>query len=127
MAAAVGEGVGAEWLETQSGVRQAARGAAPAAVLSTQGLRLRLPDLLTTLAVEACVHHLDLLVGWPGPQPAAAAMAVCRMTLDGLLGEPCPFPWDDATFLRHGTGREPLTDWELDLLGDRARLFPLFS
>lgn len=127
LAAAGGESVGREWLASAAAVRSAAHRSPAGAVLSTQGFRLRLPDLLATLAVEACVHHLDLLAGWPGQPPAREALAICRLTLDGLMGGPCPLPWDDVTYLRRGTGREALAAADLELLGERAGLFPLFS
>ena len=115
------------WQGTSQAVLRAAAATPSGAVLATQGHRLRLPDLLGTLAVEATVHHLDLLVGTAGPGPAPVALAVSRLTLDGLLGTPCPCDWDDPTYLRKGTGRAGLTGEELSRLGGlRARL-PLFS
>ncbi|XKK61766.1 hypothetical protein HFP71_02405 [Streptomyces sp. ARC32] len=49
---------------------------------------------MTTLAVEATVHHLDLTVGLPdAPGPSATGPGAVRATLDGLLGRPVPYDW----------------------------------
>ena len=82
---------------------------------------LTVADLLSTLAVEAAVHHLDLVVRLDRPGPAAGPLAEVRRVLEGLLGGPLPDRWDDATAARRGTGREPLTDDDRAELGRRAR------
>ncbi len=128
MAAALGgREAGRWWKETSEAVLRAAVATPTGAVLATQGHRLRLPDLLGTLAVEATVHHLDLLVGVQGPSPAPLALTVSRLTLDGLLGAPCPCDWDNPTYLKKGTGRDELIVEELTQLGGLGDRFPLFS
>jgi hypothetical protein len=122
-----GREAGRWWRGTSQAVLRAAAAAPAGAVLATQGHRLRLPDLLGTLAVEATVHHLDLLVGTEGPGPAPLALTISRRTLDGLLGAPCPLGWDDRTYLKKGTGREELTAEERSRLGRLEDLIPLFS
>ena len=80
-------------------------------------------------AVEFCVHHLDLLVGVPdrpGPRPAAFQLALS--TIDGLLGElQRPASWDELTYLRKATGREPLDDADRDHLGKDVAKYPVFG
>jgi hypothetical protein len=84
-------------------------------------------DLLSTLTVEAAVHHLDLVLRLDRPGPAAAPLAEVRRVLDGLLGRALPAGWDDVTAARRGTGREPLTADDRTELGDAAGAFPLFG
>ena len=88
---------------------------------------LTVPDFVSTLLVEATVHHLDLLVGLEGPLPAAGALAVTRRVLDGLLGQPLPAEWDDVPAVLAGTGRRALDPDDRELLGESADRFPLFG
>lgn len=114
--------------ETTAAVVRAATAAPPAGCVATQGHVLRLPDLLVTLAVEAAVHHLDLIDQLPAaPGPGAAPLALVRRTLDGLLGRPLPVGWDDGEYALKGTGRVALTTAERDALGALAARFPLFG
>jgi hypothetical protein len=105
---------------------QAAR-ADGAALVATQGHVLTVDDLLATLAVEAAVHHLDLVAFSDGSGPGAQSLAPVRETLDGLLGRPAPPNWDDARYALIGTGRAPLTDTERAALGSDAAKLPLFG
>ncbi|WP_448611631.1 maleylpyruvate isomerase N-terminal domain-containing protein [Geodermatophilus sp. URMC 60] len=100
---------------------------APEALVRTQGYVLRADDLLSTLAVEAAVHHLDLVASLDRPGPSSDALTEVRRVLEGLLGGPLPDGWDDATAARRGTGREPLTDADRAVLGASAERFPLFG
>lgn len=99
----------------------------PDAVLATQGHLLRAGDLLTTLTVEAAVHHLDLVSNLPDPGPQPGPMAVVRGTLDGLLGRPEPIGWDDETWALVGSGRRPLTAVERTAFGPDVDRLPLLS
>ena len=77
-------------------VRAAARVSADLKV-ATQGHVLTVGDFMATLAVEATIHHLDLLADDDDlAGPGAEGLAAVRLTLDGLLGEPVPASWDDA-------------------------------
>ncbi|MGY1745724.1 maleylpyruvate isomerase N-terminal domain-containing protein [Blastococcus sp. SYSU D00695] len=96
-------------------------------LVGTQGHVLRVADLLSTLAVEAAIHHLDLVAHLDRPGPAAAPLAEVRRVLEGLLGQPLPAGWDDATAARRGTGRQPLTDADRAALGAGADRFPLLG
>jgi hypothetical protein len=99
----------------------------PSDLVRTQDAVLTVADLLSTLVVEAAVHHLDLVLHLDRPGPAAAPLAEVRRILEGLLGAPLPDGWDDVTAARRGTGREPLTDDDRAGLGPRAAAFPLFG
>ena len=97
-------------------------------VVSTQGHSLSVPDFVATLAVEATVHHLDLVAFLEGSEgPAALPLALVRRTLDGLAGGRLDLGWDDRTYALKGTGRSPLSDEERARLGDLAAALPLFS
>ena len=100
---------------------------APDDLVGTQGHVLRADDLLSTLAVEAAVHHLDLVAQLDRPGPAPEALAEVRRVLEGLLENPLPAGWDDATAARRGTGRAPLDDADRAALGSSAERFPLFG
>jgi hypothetical protein len=101
--------------------------AAPDDLVGTQGHVLCADDLLSTLAVEAAVHHLDLVAHLDRPGPAPEALAEVRRVLEGLFGGPLPTGWDDATAARRGTGRAPLDDADRAALGSSAERFPLFG
>ncbi|WP_330336198.1 maleylpyruvate isomerase N-terminal domain-containing protein [Streptomyces sp. NBC_00557] len=116
------------YLETVAAAAHAAETADPAQHVGTQGHVLTAGDLMTTLAVEATVHHLDLTVRLPhAPGPAPEGLAAVRATLDGLLGRPGLAEWSDEHYARVGTGRARLTDAERAALGAAADRFPLFG
>ena len=115
------------WQETAGAAVRAVAAAPPDGRVATQGHVLTVPDFVSTLLVEATVHHLDLLVGLEGPLPAAGALAVTRRVLDGLLGQPLPAEWDDVPAVLAGTGRRALDPADRELLGESADRFPLFG
>lgn len=116
------------YLETSAAAIVAAAEVKPDQAVTTQGHALTAADLLTTLAVEATVHHLDLVTDLPAaPPPSPAGLAAVRTTLDGLLGYAVPLDWSDEHYALAGTGRAPLTDAERDTLGPDAGRFPLFG
>jgi uncharacterized protein (TIGR03083 family) len=116
------------YLETVAATVTAAAAADPAKLIGTQGHVLTSGDLLTTLAVEATVHHLDLTVSLPAARPPApAGLTAVRTVLDGLLGRPVPVAWTDEHYARAATGRVPLTADEARRLGGDAARFPLFG
>jgi Mycothiol maleylpyruvate isomerase N-terminal domain len=115
-------------LETLAAAVHAADAADPAQHVATQGHVLTARDLLSTLAVEATVHHLDLTVRLPhAPGPAPEGLAAVRATLDGLLGRPGLPEWTDEHYAHVGTGRAALTEAERATLGAAADRFPLFG
>jgi hypothetical protein len=120
-------GISRRYAETSAAVLVAAGRVDPSDLVSTQGHVLTVADLLSTLTVEAAVHHLDLVEHLDRPGPVPGPLAEVRRVLEGLLGRPLPGTWDDATAARRGTGREPLDDADRSELGDRVGAFPLFG
>jgi hypothetical protein len=112
--------------QTARAVLRVARAADQDAIVQTQGHQLRVGALISTLTVEATVHHLDLFPALP-TEPSPDALGEVRRVLDGLLGAPGPPNWRDAHYARVGTGRLALTDTERLELGERAKRFPLFG
>jgi hypothetical protein len=116
------------YAETAAAVVHAGAGTAADRCVATQGHVLSAGDLMRTLAVEATIHHLDLVVSLPAlPGPSEEGLAEVRRTLDGLLGRPVPVLWDDADYARAATGRRPLTGAERARLGADGARFPLFT
>lgn len=110
------------YAETARAVLVAGRQRSGEDLVATQGHVITVDDLLSTLAVEATVHQLDMRLG----DPSEPGLAETRRVLDGLLGRPAPI--DDATrYALVGTGRERLNDNERELLGVRAGRLPLFG
>jgi hypothetical protein len=115
------------WQETAPAAVRLA-GLAPYPVVATQGHALTVPNFLGTLAVEATIHHLDMIVEFPAaPLPSSRCLALVRRTLDGLLGTPVTIAWDDTTYALKGTGRSPLTDTDRTHLARLANRFPLLG
>ncbi|MFF7047639.1 maleylpyruvate isomerase N-terminal domain-containing protein [Streptomyces griseorubiginosus] len=116
------------YLETAAATVRAAADTPAQLRVCTQGHVLTAADLVTTLAVEATIHHLDLVTDLPdAPGPAPEGLAAVRATLDGLLGRPLPLDWSDEHYARTATGRAPLTDADRRALAADADRFPLFS
>ena len=120
-------GIAGRYAGTSAAVVVTAGRVGPADLVRTQGRVLSVDDLLSTLVVEAAVHHLDLVVRLDRPGPAAGPLAEVRRVLEGLLAAPLPSDWDDVTAARRGTGREPLTAADRGELGTSADAFPLFG
>ena len=98
--------------------------------IETQGHVLRAGDFVATLVLEATVHHLDLIVGLPGaPEPDPEGLQVAARTLDGLFGPQAwdVIAWDTTTYVLKATGRLPLDENDLTMLGPHAHRFPLLS
>ena len=120
-------GISYRYAETSAAALVAAARVDPADLIGTQGRVLTVADFLSTLTVEAAVHHLDLVVRLGRPGPAAEPLGEVRRVLEGLHGAPLPARWDDVTAARRGTGREALTADDRTELGDAAAAFPLFG
>ena len=99
------------WLRTAAAVPRAAAKVAPDARVTTQGHVLTATDLLSTLVVEAVVHHLDLTVDLPAaPPPDDEVLAHTRAVLDAMLGAPSPSGWATVDYVLAATGRtDPAT------------------
>lgn len=114
--------------ETAQAAVLAAKQSDAGRVVTTQGHSLRVDDLLRTLAVEAAVHHLDLVVQLPDERgPSDEALQEVRRVLDGLAGEPFPAEWPDEHVVRIGTGREVPGPEDTLRVGPLAQRLPLFS
>lgn len=97
----------------------------PEAVVGTQGHSLTVGGLASTLAVEATLHHLDLVAGLPpAGRPTPAGLAETRRVCEALLGRVLP-GWTDLRVALVATGRSTPDDAELAVL-EGARL-PVFS
>jgi Mycothiol maleylpyruvate isomerase N-terminal domain len=107
-------------------VTLAARTAADTLV-ATQDRVLRVEDLVVTLAVEAAVHHLDLVADLHRPGPRPEPLALVRRTLDRLLGVPAPADWPDDRWALVATGRVPPGGRERRTLGADVAHIPLLG
>lgn len=115
----------ARWLEASAAAVRAVAALPADEVLATQGHAIRAQDLASTLAVEATLHHLDLVAHLDrAVGPSAAGLVEVRRVVEALLGRDLP-GWGDERVALVGTGRAVVTDVERDALGD-VRL-PVFS
>jgi uncharacterized protein (TIGR03083 family) len=120
--------IAAQWRETAAAATHAADALPAGALVATQGHVLTAGDFLATLAVEATIHHLDLVAGDHGlAGPSEPGLALTRKTLDGILGQPLPAAWDDLACALRATGRAELTVADRDLLGPLSGRFPLLG
>lgn len=120
------------WREvSEAAVRAASAGLATKGhQVETQGHVLRAVDFVATLVLEATVHHLDLIVGLPGaPEPDPEGLQVAARTLDGLFGPEAwdVIAWDTTTYVLKATGRLPLDENDLTMLGPHAHRLPLLG
>ena len=106
-----------QWRTTSAAAVRAVRAADPAGRVETQGHVIAVPDLVSTLVVEATVHLLDLTLEVPGALPPAAALGHTRGVLEALYAGPLPAYWDDTEAVLRGTGRLRADDPRLPLLG----------
>jgi uncharacterized protein (TIGR03083 family) len=123
----------AGWPELQARYVEAARAAVravaaagPEAVVTTQGHAITVADLASTLAVEATLHHLDLVASLDAPGPGPGGLAEVRRVVEALLGPgPSLAAWSDERVALVGTGRAAPTASERADLG--ARTVPVFT
>ncbi|TDW15230.1 maleylpyruvate isomerase N-terminal domain-containing protein [Kribbella kalugense] len=120
------------WREvSEAAVRAASRGLVTKGHrIETQGHVLCATDFVATLVLEATVHHLDLIVGLPdAPEPDSEGLQVTARTLDGLFGPDAwdVIGWDTTTYILKATGRVPLDEADLDMLGPHADRLPLLG
>lgn len=114
------------WLETAPAAVRASR-VSQEQTLATQGHVLSVADFVDTLVVEATVHYLDLTVGLEAAEPAASALDVTAVTLDGLLSAPLTTTWTLVEYALKGTGRLGLSADDRVRLGRLAERFPLLG
>lgn len=114
------------WTQTARAAIQLAGYATDSRVVRSYGFAMTITDMLAVSAVEATIHHLDMLgdlAGKPVPRPGPTELTV--RTLDALLGNVDRPDWDDHLFILKTTGRLPLDVPEkrfLDSLGVRIPL-----
>jgi len=117
--------IAAQWAETAAAATRAAATLPADAKVATQGHVLTAGDFLATLAVEATIHHLDLVAGDESlAGPSTDGLAAVRETLDGILTEPVPVGWADVGYALKATGRAELTAGDRVILGVLADRFP---
>lgn len=111
--------------ETTRAVLMLAARTPPETPVATGDHVISADDLLVTLAVEAAVHHLDMVVHMRRPGPRPEPLAFVRETLDALLGAPVPEDWSDERWALLGTGRVPPGGRERRELGSAMLQLPL--
>ena len=113
------------YVEAAAAALDAVAGADPGAVVGTQGHALTVGDLASTLAVEATVHHLDLVRHLPdAARPSPEGLAEVRRVAEALVGRALP-TWTDERVADVTTGRADPTAQELDDLG--GAVVPVFT
>jgi hypothetical protein len=118
-------GLRASYVEASAAAVQAVTTTDPAAVVGTQGHALTVEDLASTLAVEASLHHLDLVRHLPdAPGPTVEGLAEVRRVTEALLGRDLA-GWPDERVALVATGRAEPTDEERADLGDAV--VPVFT
>jgi hypothetical protein len=115
----------ATFAETAAAVLIAAGRAQSTDLVQTQGHVLTVADLLSTLVVEATIHHLDMIVAVDRPGPRPQPVAVTRDTLDSLLGRPTPSDWNSTSWIRAATGRGEVLEEQRRYLGADVQRLPL--
>jgi hypothetical protein len=122
-----GESLQHHFDDVAKAVAQAVR-SAPDGRVRFQGHVMETADFLGMWATEFALHHLDLLVEVTGqPAPAAEALEVAALTVEGLLDAARPWWWDSVTYIRKASGRSPLTPDEASRLGPLASKYPAFG
>ena len=112
------------YLEASSAAVRAVSALPADEVLVTQGHAIRGDELASTLAVEATLHHLDLVAHLGGAAPPTpAGMAEVRSVVEELLDR--SLGWSDERVALVGTGRADPTPEELDDLA--GAVVPVFS
>jgi hypothetical protein len=116
--------LGDRHVEAARAASHAVLAADPDAVVATQGHAIRVADLASTLAVEASLHHLDLVRHLSAAGPMPSGMAEVRRVVETLLGRSLE-GWSDERVALVGTGRADATEAER---GDLARVvLPVFT
>ena len=112
------------YLEAAAATVRAVAAVPAGEVVATQGHALRVDDLVSTLAVEATLHHADLVAHLDAPGPPAAGLDEARRVVEALLGR-TPDGWPAERVVLVGTGRAEPTAVERDALA--GLVVPVFS
>lgn len=121
------EGLARAFGETARAVVTLAAQTAADALVATQDRVLPADDLVVTLAVEAAVHHLDLVADLNRPGPRPEPLTLVRRTIDRLRGVPAPAEWSDARWTLIATGRVAPGGAERRTLGGDVSRLPLLG
>lgn len=116
------------WSVTAAAAARAAAAGPGDRRVTTQRHVLTVADLISTLVVEAVVHHLDLTVELrAAPAPDRATLAHVRDVFDAMLGMPAPTEWATTDYVLAATGRADVpADVRTSLAGAVER-FPLLG
>ncbi len=118
----------ADYVGTARAVAHAARHTGADRLVGTQGHVLSVEDLLSTLSVEATIHHLDLVRDLPGAAgPSGEGLTETRRVLDGLLGAAAAAGWSTERYVLVATGRADPEESERRDLGDLVDRLPALS
>jgi uncharacterized protein (TIGR03083 family) len=112
------------YLEAAAATVRAVAAVPAGEVVATQGHALRVDDLASTLAVEATLHHADLVTHLDAPGPPAAGLDEARRVVEALLGRTLD-GWPAERVVLVGTGRAEPTAVERDALA--GLVVPVFS
>jgi uncharacterized protein (TIGR03083 family) len=112
------------YLEAAAATARAVAAAPGGDVVATQGHALRVDHLASTLAVEATLHHADLVAHLDAPGPPAAGLDEVRRVVEALLGRTLD-GWSTERVVMVGTGRAEPTAAERDALAGLD--VPVFS
>ena len=112
------------YLEAAAATARAVAATPAGDVVATQGHALRVDDLASTLAVEATLHHADLVVHLDVPGPPTAGLEETRRVVEALLGRSLD-GWSTERVVMVGTGRAEPTAVERDELAGSD--VPVFS
>lgn len=116
------------WTVTSAAAARAAAAARPGRCVTTQRHVLTVADLVSTLVVEAVVHHLDLTVDLAdAPAPADEVLDHVRAVFDAMLGTAAPATWPTVDYVLAATGRTSLPADVRDALGRAVTRFPLLG
>lgn len=109
------------YLEAAAATARAVAAVPAGQVVATQGHAIRVDDLASTLAVEATLHHADLVAHLDAhldtPGPPTAGLDEARRVVEALLGRTLD-GWSTERVVLVGTGRaEPTPAERDDLVG----------
>lgn len=121
-----------EYLDTMAALVHALAGSRPADAVRTQGHTITVDGLASTLAVEATIHHLDLVAHLSAvPGPGDTLLAGTRAVLDRLAsstaGQSFPSDWPHERCIALATGRAQPTADEARALPFDSGMLPFFS
>jgi uncharacterized protein (TIGR03083 family) len=102
----------------------------PGRVVQAAGPAMGLEEYMRTRVLEVCVHRMDLEDAFGRRSWGSdGAVSIVDDILVGLLGKEPPhdLDWDVVEFIEIGTGRRPLREDEVKILGKLASRFPLIG